>query len=84
MMYQLTRLHGVCVQYKYSNIKYSLSNPVVTPVPDESAPVYIVIGDGGNLENAAKTYRHYLEKSCDDVFEMWSGRELTYPGVCAR
>ncbi|CAN0906507.1 Purple acid phosphatase 2 [Linum grandiflorum] len=35
---------------RISNIAYDIENGLCTPVEDESAPVYITIGDGGNLE----------------------------------
>ncbi|XP_021862450.1 purple acid phosphatase 2 isoform X2 [Spinacia oleracea] len=35
---------------RISNIAYNISNGVCVPVRDESAPVYVTIGDGGNLE----------------------------------
>ncbi|XP_013628517.1 PREDICTED: purple acid phosphatase 10-like isoform X2 [Brassica oleracea var. oleracea] len=36
-----------------SNIAYNLVNGICSPVKDLSAPVYITIGDGGNLEGLA-------------------------------
>ncbi|MQL90060.1 hypothetical protein Taro_022641 [Colocasia esculenta] len=41
------------LQERISNIAYNIVNGVCTPVPDQSAPVYITIGDGGNLEGLA-------------------------------
>ncbi|OMO87506.1 hypothetical protein CCACVL1_08988 [Corchorus capsularis] len=35
---------------RISNIAYNVVNGLCTPVRDPSAPVYITIGDGGNLE----------------------------------
>lgn len=35
---------------RISNIAYNIVNGVCTPIRDPSAPVYITIGDGGNLE----------------------------------
>ncbi|KAK8989011.1 hypothetical protein V6N11_030379 [Hibiscus sabdariffa] len=35
---------------RISNIAYNVVNGVCTPIKDPSAPVYITIGDGGNLE----------------------------------
>lgn len=35
---------------RISNIAYNIVNGLCTPVIDQSAPVYITIGDGGNLE----------------------------------
>ncbi|XP_010530813.1 PREDICTED: purple acid phosphatase 10 [Tarenaya hassleriana] len=38
---------------RVSNIAYNVVNGICTPVKDLSAPVYITIGDGGNLEGLA-------------------------------
>ncbi|KAF3785149.1 Purple acid phosphatase 2 [Nymphaea thermarum] len=38
---------------RVSNIAYDIVNGRCTPVIDQSAPVYITIGDGGNLEGLA-------------------------------
>ncbi|KAI3809804.1 hypothetical protein L1987_19404 [Smallanthus sonchifolius] len=38
---------------RISNIGYNIVNGNCSPVKDESAPVYITIGDGGNLEGLA-------------------------------
>ncbi|MFS7998581.1 putative Acid phosphatase [Helianthus anomalus] len=38
---------------RISNIGYNIVNGDCSPVKDESAPVYITIGDGGNLEGLA-------------------------------
>ncbi|CAL1384100.1 unnamed protein product [Linum trigynum] len=38
---------------RVSNIKYKVTNGICNPIKDESAPVYITIGDGGNLEGLA-------------------------------
>ncbi|KAF9607630.1 hypothetical protein IFM89_037558 [Coptis chinensis] len=35
---------------RVSNIAYNVVNGICTPISDQSAPVYITIGDGGNLE----------------------------------
>ncbi|XP_062020485.1 purple acid phosphatase 2-like isoform X1 [Rosa rugosa] len=35
---------------RISNIAYNITNGLCTPISDQSAPVYITIGDGGNLE----------------------------------
>nr|GEU83793.1 purple acid phosphatase [Tanacetum cinerariifolium] len=40
-------------QERVSNIAYNIVNGLSTPVKDQSAPVYITIGDGGNLEGLA-------------------------------
>lgn len=38
---------------RVSNIAYNVVNGICTPVNDSSAPIYITIGDGGNLEGLA-------------------------------
>ncbi|KAK9078125.1 hypothetical protein SSX86_002182 [Deinandra increscens subsp. villosa] len=38
---------------RISNIAYNIVNGECTPVKDQSAPVYITIGDGGNIEGLA-------------------------------
>lgn len=38
---------------RVSNIAYDIVNGLCTPVSDQSAPVYITIGDGGNIEGLA-------------------------------
>ncbi|GMH03584.1 hypothetical protein Nepgr_005423 [Nepenthes gracilis] len=35
---------------RVSNIAYNITNGLCTPISDQSAPVYITIGDGGNQE----------------------------------
>ncbi|KMZ73685.1 Purple acid phosphatase [Zostera marina] len=46
-------VHAYERSYRVSNIAYNVVNGKCTPVFDESAPVYITIGDGGNLEGLA-------------------------------
>ncbi|KAK4835967.1 hypothetical protein QYF36_016918 [Acer negundo] len=55
---------------RVSNIAYNVINGLCTPVKDQSAPVYITIGDGGNLEGLANNmtepqppYSSYREAS---------------------
>uniref|UniRef100_A0A7N0T820 Purple acid phosphatase n=1 Tax=Kalanchoe fedtschenkoi TaxID=63787 RepID=A0A7N0T820_KALFE len=38
---------------RVSNIRYNIVNDLCQPIKDNSAPVYITIGDGGNLEGLA-------------------------------
>ncbi|XP_071726064.1 purple acid phosphatase-like [Rutidosis leptorrhynchoides] len=38
---------------RVSNVDYNIVNERCNPVKDESAPIYITIGDGGNLEGLA-------------------------------
>ncbi|GJX02859.1 bifunctional purple acid phosphatase 26-like protein [Tanacetum coccineum] len=42
--------------YRISNIHYNITSGVSYPVPDKSAPIYITVGDGGNIEGLASTY----------------------------
>jgi hypothetical protein len=41
------------LQYPVSNIRYNITNGLCTPLLNNSAPTYIVIGDGGNIEGIA-------------------------------
>ena len=41
-------------QYRISNIHYNVSGGDCYPAADESAPVYITVGDGGNQEGLAE------------------------------
>ncbi|KAL5819221.1 hypothetical protein ACOSQ4_023063 [Xanthoceras sorbifolium] len=41
---------------RFSNMKYNITNGLSTPVKDPSAPVYVTIGDGGNLEGLANNF----------------------------
>ncbi|KAJ4897018.1 Purple acid phosphatase 10 [Raphanus sativus] len=43
-------VHGYERSERISNIAYNVVNGICTPVKDQSAPIYITIGDGGNLE----------------------------------
>ncbi|KAF8013513.1 hypothetical protein BT93_I1376 [Corymbia citriodora subsp. variegata] len=38
---------------RVSNVAYNIINGLCAPIQDQSAPVYITIGDGGNLEGLA-------------------------------
>ncbi|KAJ6708797.1 FE(3+)-ZN(2+) PURPLE ACID PHOSPHATASE 12 [Salix koriyanagi] len=46
-------VHAYERSYRISNIAYRIVSGSCTPIRDESAPVYITIGDGGNLEGLA-------------------------------
>ncbi|PIM99034.1 Purple acid phosphatase [Handroanthus impetiginosus] len=39
-----------------SNVCYNITNGLSTPVKDASAPVYVTIGDGGNIEGLATSF----------------------------
>ncbi|XP_062078171.1 bifunctional purple acid phosphatase 26-like isoform X2 [Humulus lupulus] len=46
-------VHAYERSYRISNIRYNVTSGDPYPVPDESAPVYITVGDGGNQEGLA-------------------------------
>ncbi|KAG2592109.1 purple acid phosphatase 2-like [Panicum virgatum] len=46
-------VHAYERTHRISNVAYNVVNGLCTPVPDQSAPVYITIGDGGNQEGLA-------------------------------
>ena len=50
-------VHAYERSYRISNIRYNVSSGERFPVPDESAPVYITVGDGGNQEGLAGKFR---------------------------
>ncbi|CAN6821162.1 unnamed protein product [Brassica oleracea] len=43
-------VHGYERSERISNIAYNVVNGICSPVKDQSAPIYITIGDGGNHE----------------------------------
>lgn len=44
------------LQERVSNIMYDVVNGLCTPINDQSAPVYITVGDGGNQEGLVTEY----------------------------
>ncbi|GMQ07264.1 hypothetical protein CsSME_00051535 [Camellia sinensis var. sinensis] len=50
-------VHAYERSYRISNIHYNVSNGDRYPVADNSAPVYITVGDGGNQEGLAGRFR---------------------------
>ena len=46
-------MFGAILQFSVSNIKSDLMNGDCLPVLNDDAPVYVVIGDGGNVEGLA-------------------------------
>lgn len=53
-LFRSCSMTDLCIlQERVSNIAYNIVNGLCTPVKDQSAPVYITIGDGGNLEGLA-------------------------------
>ncbi|KAK8543243.1 hypothetical protein V6N13_136228 [Hibiscus sabdariffa] len=51
-------VHAYERSYRISNIRYDVSSGERYPVPDESAPIYITVGDGGNSEGLAGRFRY--------------------------
>ncbi|KAJ7569037.1 hypothetical protein O6H91_01G058800 [Diphasiastrum complanatum] len=49
-------VHAYERTHRISNVMYNIINKDCTPVPDDSAPVYITIGDGGNIEGIAGVF----------------------------
>ncbi|KAL9339268.1 hypothetical protein Peur_068283 [Populus x canadensis] len=50
-------VHAYERSYRISNIHYNVSGGDCYPAADESAPVYITVGDGGNQEGLAERFR---------------------------
>lgn len=50
-------VHAYERSYRMSNVKYNITNGACKPEQDESAPVYITVGDGGNLEGLAGPFK---------------------------
>ncbi|XP_010440687.1 PREDICTED: bifunctional purple acid phosphatase 26 [Camelina sativa] len=50
-------VHAYERSYRISNVRYNVSSGDRFPVPDKSAPVYITVGDGGNQEGLAASFR---------------------------
>ncbi|KAF2290811.1 hypothetical protein GH714_015575 [Hevea brasiliensis] len=48
---------------RISNVRYNITNGQTPPIKDTSAPVYITIGDGGNIEGLANSYSAFREAS---------------------
>ncbi|KAG9131081.1 hypothetical protein Leryth_006811 [Lithospermum erythrorhizon] len=41
---------------RVSNVRYNITNGLSMPIKDASAPVYLTIGDGGNIEGVANNF----------------------------
>ncbi|XP_002534135.2 purple acid phosphatase 5 [Ricinus communis] len=41
---------------RISNVRYNITNGLSAPLKDSSAPIYITIGDGGNIEGLADSF----------------------------
>ncbi|KAF5735991.1 hypothetical protein HS088_TW14G00121 [Tripterygium wilfordii] len=41
---------------RVSNVKYNITDGLCTPVKDPSAPIYLTLGDGGNIEGLANSF----------------------------
>ncbi|KAH0892138.1 hypothetical protein HID58_054567 [Brassica napus] len=70
-----------------SNIAYNLVNGICSPVKDLSAPVYITIGDGGNLEGLSTImtepqpkYSAFRDASFGHAISSIKNRTHTYYG----
>ncbi|KAJ3698864.1 hypothetical protein LUZ61_002569 [Rhynchospora tenuis] len=71
-------VHAYERSHRISNIAYDIVNGNCTPVPNEDAPVYVTIGDGGNIEGLAAnmtepqpSYSAYREASFGHaIFEI--------------
>lgn len=48
------------LQNRFSNVQYNITNGISTPVKDPSAPVYLTIGDGGNIEGLADRWASFI------------------------
>ncbi|EEF31627.1 Purple acid phosphatase precursor, putative [Ricinus communis] len=49
-------VHAYERSYRFSNVRSSVSSPNCYPVANESAPMYITVGDGGNQEGIAANF----------------------------
>lgn len=49
-------VHAYERSYPVSNVLFNLTNDACRPIYNEDAPVYVVIGDGGNVEGLAVPY----------------------------
>ncbi|KAF2532729.1 hypothetical protein F2Q70_00030813 [Brassica cretica] len=54
-------VHAYEKSERISNIAYNVVNGICSPVRDQSAPVYITIGDGGNIEGLATNFWRMTE-----------------------
>ncbi|KAK9697991.1 hypothetical protein RND81_08G075200 [Saponaria officinalis] len=50
-------VHAYERSYRVSNIRYNVSSGERYPVANEGAPIYIIVGDGGNQEGLAGRFR---------------------------
>lgn len=51
-------VHAYERSHRYSNIRYNVTSGPCYPMPDDSAPLYINVGDGGNQEGLASNYTY--------------------------
>ncbi|XP_043703036.1 purple acid phosphatase-like isoform X1 [Telopea speciosissima] len=49
-------VHAYERSYRISNIAYNITNGLCTPVPNQFAPIYVTVGDGGNIEGLAGVF----------------------------
>ncbi|KAK8568075.1 hypothetical protein V6N12_006642 [Hibiscus sabdariffa] len=64
---------------RVSNIAYNVVNGICTPVKDQSAPVYITIGDGGNLEGLATNMTEPQPAYSVEADSMWFFNRFWHP-----
>lgn len=50
-------VHAYERSHRVSNVAYNVVNGECTPVQDNLAPVYVTVGDGGNIEGLARIYK---------------------------
>ncbi|XP_011626417.1 bifunctional purple acid phosphatase 26 [Amborella trichopoda] len=51
-------VHAYERSHRVSNIRYNITNGERFPMRDESAPIYITVGDGGNQEGLASKFSY--------------------------
>ncbi|KAJ4960209.1 hypothetical protein NE237_020119 [Protea cynaroides] len=49
-------VHAYERSYRIANIAYNITNGLCTPTPNQFAPIYLTVGDGGNIEGLASAY----------------------------
>eukprot|EP00252_Welwitschia_mirabilis_P006242 TRINITY_DN17067_c0_g2_i2.p2 TRINITY_DN17067_c0_g2~~TRINITY_DN17067_c0_g2_i2.p2 ORF type:complete len:162 (-),score=28.76 TRINITY_DN17067_c0_g2_i2:63-548(-) len=50
-------VHAYERSYRFSNVKYNITNRECKAIQDGSAPIYITVGDGGNIEGLASRFK---------------------------
>lgn len=49
-------IHAYERSYRYSNVAYNITNGKCTPIFNPAAPVYLTVGDGGNIEGLSTNF----------------------------